>query len=135
LRWPALALAILAQAGCGGEDPRYESQVKDRIALEEELVEALASVKDDASMKAAEKALADLNRRAAKVAARGQDLPPIPASTRERLERDYNQALQDLTNRKLEELRRIREQVPGGPDFLARLGKSEPPPSFPVGPR
>jgi hypothetical protein len=129
-RWlgPLLGAWVLLAplAGCGGGSPAaYAGVLKDKLAIEQEEIEVLESVRDEPSMKAAQERLKELDTRLNKVEVRFKALGPPAPEVQARLQDEFG--TRTLYNRQtiLEEIRRIR-QLPCGPEFFERLSSALP---------
>jgi hypothetical protein len=122
VRWLAVGLLAVGLSGCGSSYERYAAAMRDQLAVQEELVQVLKSVKDAASLKEAQAELKKLDSRAEETAARAKSLPKPSEDTLARLQEEFGPRRQELLNETLAEARRI-EQLPGGADFIRSLKK------------
>ena len=114
------ALVLAGLAGCGDDASRYREVAREQLAVAEETIQILKSVKDEATVQEARARLQKLNQRAAAVAARGKALPSSLAA-QEQVEREYSERFREVLNEQLAEVRRIQE-LPGGAEILDKLG-------------
>ena len=107
----AAALAVLLLAGCASDDA--ESMVKQTIAAMDETAQVLATVKDEASAKAAVPRLKSLAEQRRKIEEKVATVKTPPPEEQAELQKKYAARLTEVSTRLVQEAMRV-SQVPGG---------------------
>ena len=128
-----LCLLLLGLAGCGRDRARYAEAIKEHLAVQEEIVAVLKTVRDEASMKEAQPRLERLFRSESEAIARLQALPPPKPEAKEQLVKELGGRLRDTVGAMAREAERI-GRLPGGAEFLESLGQRTPGLGAPPGP-
>lgn len=113
-------LGVLALAAGCVKDQDYFDVAKDKQAAMGELVDILASIKDESTMKQARETVKANAEKYAEISRRAQALPnPPPAKVQERFRQNAMQM--EATLRRLSiEAKRVAD-LPGGTDFLGQF--------------
>lgn len=122
-RWLGqLGMCVLlgSLAGCGGSSAPYAEALRDQLAVQQEVLQVVQTVRDDASLKAAQERLKELSKRADQAEARFRALPPADAHVKAGLEEEFGERVLSTSQALLAEYRRI-SQLPGGEELLRGL--------------
>lgn len=118
-------IALFLPAGCA-RDEEYLEVYRAQKENYKELGDILATVKDEQSMAEAKSALDERAKKFEAVARKASALPkPPPAAVAERVKEDAF-AMERTLQRLREEIRRIREKVKGGDEFLKQFESQSP---------
>jgi hypothetical protein len=113
---------LLSLSGCGSG--RHEALAREQTELNEGLAAEWATVTDAESMKAAEPKLVEQYRRQLRLGREAKALVKPSDAQQEELSTKYARRVQAAVNKILQEQQRIHDQVPGGVEFLQRIGNS-----------
>jgi hypothetical protein len=112
---PGLILVFVC--GCGDGAGSYLAVAREQLAVAEEMVDVLKTVRDAASMKEAHIRLRRLELRGEEIAIRARSLSPPSLEIQEKLEAELSGKRQEVLDETKAQIQRIAE-LPGGQQFL-----------------
>jgi hypothetical protein len=116
-----LAMLLVATLPAGaGEVDRHEAAIKEMLGNIDKIVAGLATVKDEASAKAAVGGLKQLAKDWERIRKKAEDLPPPTPKEREALIKKFKAPLETVQKKLAAEVRRVRT-VPGGAEAVKTI--------------